>query len=59
MWKDVQLPTQLTNNSANTVKQSNITAERIVEASSWIINEQGIVELVADESSNTRQGSCR
>ena len=58
VWRDVQLPTQLTKNSANTVKQ-NTTAERIVEASSWIINEEGIVELVAEESSNTHQGSCR
>ncbi len=59
VWKDVQLPTQLSKNSANTLKQSNTTAERIVEATSWIINEEGIVELVAEESSDTHQGSCR
>ena len=59
VWKDVQLPTQLSKNSANTTKQSNSTAERIVEATSWIINEEGIVELVAEESSDTHQGSCR
>ncbi len=58
VWKDVQLPTQLTKNSANTVNHSNTTTERIVEATSWIINEQGIVELVAEESSATHQGSC-
>ena len=58
VWKDVQLPTQLTKNSANTLKQSNTTTERIVEATSWIINEEGIVELVAEESSDTHQGSC-
>ncbi len=59
VWKDVQLPTQLSKNSANTTKQSNTTTERIVEATSWIINEEGIVELVAEESSDTHQGSCR
>ncbi|MDJ0678844.1 MAG: filamentous hemagglutinin N-terminal domain-containing protein [Xenococcaceae cyanobacterium MO_167.B52] len=59
VWKDVQLPTQLIKNSANTVKQSNTNPERIVEATSWIINEEGIVELVAEESSDTRPRSCR
>ncbi len=59
VWKDVQLPTQLTKNSANTLKHSNTTPERIVEATGWIINEKGIVELVAEESSGTYQGSCR
>ncbi len=58
VWKDVQLPTQLSENSANTNKQSNTTAERIVEATGWIINEEGIVELIAEESSDTHQGSC-
>ena len=59
VWKDVQLPTQLTKNSANTVKHSNTNNERIVEATGWIINEEGILELVAEKSSDTHQGSCR
>ena len=59
VWKDVQLPTQLTKNSANTVKHSNTNNERIVEATGWIINEEGILELVAEKSSDTRQESCR
>ncbi len=46
VWKDVQLPTQLIKNSANTVKYSNTTPERIVEATGWIINEEGIVEQI-------------
>ncbi|MDJ0597194.1 MAG: hypothetical protein QNJ72_45780 [Pleurocapsa sp. MO_226.B13] len=57
------MPTQLTKNSANTVKHSNTTAERIVPATGWIIDEEGMVKLVAEESSDshpdTHQGICR
>ncbi|MBD2499990.1 filamentous hemagglutinin N-terminal domain-containing protein [Anabaena azotica] len=41
VWRDVQLPRQLAENSVST------TPERIVEAQGWIINKQGNVELIA------------
>lgn len=52
VWRDVQLPRQLANNSAT------ITSERIVEAQGWIVNKNGDVELIAQVPTATSQGRC-
>ena len=49
---DVQLPSQWTDNYYN-------TENNIVEAKSWIVNEEGAVTLIADTAPNNLLSSCR
>jgi large exoprotein involved in heme utilization and adhesion len=62
VWRDVQIPTQLTENSAHAEMPSTSPTRNpgtIVEAQGWIINEKGNVELVAEMLSIKAQWDCR
>jgi len=61
VWRDVQLPTQLAENSTNAAKAAispTTNPGQIVEAQGWIIDEKGNVKLVAEMPSVTAQEGC-
>ena len=47
MFVDVQLPTKWIDNSVTNSSASLPTTERIVQATGWIVNEKGHIELVS------------
>ncbi|NES83946.1 MAG: hypothetical protein F6K10_22435 [Moorea sp. SIO2B7] len=57
VWRDVELPTQLAENSNNVANSNSRTNRRrkIVQATGWIIKENGDVFLVSDLPN---QNSC-
>jgi filamentous hemagglutinin family protein len=54
VWKDVQLPRQLADNSVDVRGSS----KSIVEAQGWMINKNGNVELVAQIPNTTSENLC-
>ncbi|MEM9507921.1 MAG: filamentous hemagglutinin, partial [Cyanobacteria bacterium P01_E01_bin.35] len=55
VFDDVQLPNRWTENSVVNAPSSPAPTESVVEATTWVVNNSGKVELVADTSSTIYQ----